>query len=73
MLADAHEDPRHCGEVDALTGYTTKGIAVIPIVADDRVLGVLEVMNLVGDRRFGQDDLDDLQRVADTLAERLSR
>lgn len=72
VLADAHDDPRHCGEVDALTGYQTRGIAVIPILHGDRVLGVLELMNLDGGRRFGQREVDLLERIAATLAERLT-
>lgn len=72
VLADAHEDPRHCGEVDALTGYQTRGIAVVPILRGDRVLGVLELMNLDGGRRFGSPEVDLLERIASTLAERLS-
>jgi len=73
VLADAHEDPRHCGEVDALTGYVTKEIAVIPIICEDRVFGVLELMNLRGGGRFGQSHVDTLREVADALARRLIR
>ena len=73
VLASAHEDPRHCGEIDALTGYVTKEIAVLPIVMDDFTYGVLELMNLTSGRAFDADDIDTLERVASTLAERLSR
>jgi GAF domain-containing protein len=73
VLADAHEDPRHCGEVDALTGYVTKEIAVVPIICEDHVFGVLELMNLRGGGRFGQDHVDTLREIADALARRLIR
>ena len=72
VLADAHEDPRHCGEVDALTGYVTKEIAVVPVICNDRVLGVLELMNL-RTGRFGNEHVDKLQSVADALGRRLIR
>ncbi len=73
VLGNAHEDPRHCGEVDALTGYVTKEIAVVPIIHENRVLGVLEVMNLADNKRFDQSDVEAAERVANALAERLIR
>jgi len=73
VLADAHEDDRHCGEVDALTGYITREIAVVPIVIGDRVLGVLEVMNLPPDQRFSEAQALRFREVADALARRLAR
>lgn len=73
ILQNAHDDPRHCGEVDALTGYETKAIAVIPVVEGDQVLGVLELMNLDDGQRFSEEDVDYLEEVAGALAERLTR
>ncbi len=73
VLADAHNDPRHCGEVDALTGYVTREIAVVPVVQGERVMGVVELMNLLEDRRFHEADVDAVQQVVDALAERLAR
>ncbi len=73
VLADAHEDPRHCGEVDALTGYVTKEIAVVPVICNDKVLGVLELMNLRGGGRFGNEHVEKLQEVASALGRRLIR
>ncbi|MEQ1507001.1 MAG: GAF domain-containing protein [Myxococcota bacterium] len=72
VLADAQTDPRHCGEVDALTGYVTREIAVVPLVHGERALGVLEVMNLPDGRRFGEDDLAAIRQLADALAIRLA-
>lgn len=73
VLADAQEDSRHCGEIDALTGYRTKEIAVIPLVHNDRCHGVLELMNLPEGRRFSSEELEELQSVASSLARRLGR
>jgi hypothetical protein len=71
VLDDAHEDPRHCGEVDALTGYTTEQIAVLPVVAGGACYGVLELMNLSPGERFDPDRVKSLRSVADALATRL--
>jgi len=73
LLANAHADPRHCGEVDALTGYETRAIAVIPVVHGDRVFGVLELMNLQDAARFEEHQVDAVQEVVDRLAARLAR
>ncbi|MEZ4318010.1 MAG: GAF domain-containing protein [Myxococcota bacterium] len=73
VLDDAHEDPRHCGEVDALTGYTTEQIAVLPIRAEGRCFGVLELMNLGPGQRFDPERVKSLRTVADVLAERLAQ
>lgn len=73
VLADAHEDPRHCGEVDALTGYVTRQIAVVPVVAGTQVYGVLELMNLRDRSRFSRDDIENLTRIADALGRRLAQ
>jgi hypothetical protein len=73
VLADAHEDDRHCGEVDALTGYVTREIAVVPIVTGERVLGVLEVMNLPAGQRFSEAQALRFREIADALARRLAR
>jgi GAF domain-containing protein len=73
VLNDAHEDDRHCGEVDALTGYVTREIAVVPVVAGERVLGVLEVMNLPPGQRFTEAQTVRFRDIADALARRLAR
>lgn len=72
VLANAHEDPRHCGEVDALTGYVTKEMCVVPVLHGDKVLGVLELMNLTSGQRFGDAEIETLTGIASTLAERLA-
>ena len=72
VLEHAHEDPRHCGEVDALTGYTTEQIAVVPISLDGQCHGVIELMNLPSNKRFQSEDISRLKGVAQALAERLS-
>lgn len=75
VLDDAHDDPRHCGEVDALTGYTTEQIAVVPIVRDGTEVcyGVLELMNLPGGERFDPKRVQQLRGIANALAERLDQ
>jgi GAF domain-containing protein len=72
IVTDAHEDARHCGEVDALTGYQTRAIAVVPIRSGERLFGVLELMNLPEGQRFHDDEVAAMTDLADALARRLA-
>ncbi|MCB9671157.1 MAG: GAF domain-containing protein [Alphaproteobacteria bacterium] len=75
VLDAAHEDPRHCGEVDALTGYTTEQILVVPVKRPEGggCHGVVELMNLPVGQRFGTEQIAKVKSVARALAERLDQ
>jgi len=73
VLSDVRDDPSHCAEVDAITGYRTQAIAVVPILDGARCFGVLELMNFPPSQPLEEDDLYALRRVADALATRLAR
>jgi len=72
VLDEAHEDPRHCGAVDGLTGYVTKQIAVVPVLSDGACVGVVELMNLPNGERFENQKIESLRQVADALGDRLA-
>jgi phosphoserine phosphatase RsbU/P len=49
-VADAYEDPRFNASIDLMTGFKTRNILAAPLFGDKQnVLGVLEVVNKVGD------------------------
>ncbi len=73
VLGNAHEDPRHFGEVDKITGVRTREMACIPIMDENQVFGVLELLNLPEGRRFTREDVHNLQGVANALGRRLAR
>lgn len=73
VLGNATDDPRHYGEVDRLIGHQTKEIACIPVMHEQKVFGVLELLNLPEGRRFTREDLHHLQAVANALGARLAR
>ncbi len=63
-IEDAQHDPRWIGRsYDATTGFTTRSILCVPIVARERVIGVIQVLN----RRGGPFTPDD-QRLLEALA-----
>jgi GAF domain-containing protein len=73
VLLDARRDPRHCGEVDALTGYVTRQILVVPVIHGRKALGVIELMNRQRGDAFSSEDAQLVAGIARVLAERLAR
>lgn len=57
-IADAHKDPRFLPEIDEDTGYRTKTLLAVPIVArNGRKYGVMEALNRRHGQRFSRDDV----------------
>jgi signal transduction histidine kinase len=61
---DAQNDPRLYRTVDQATGMTTRNVLCVPIRSHERLWGVLEVINKVGDAGFDAHD----RRVAEVVA-----
>ena len=68
IVPDVSKDPRFSGQVDAMTKMRTHSIICVPIRGKERVLGVIEIINLVGKREFDQEDMTLLQAMADYSA-----
>ena len=68
IVPDVSKDPRFSGQVDAMTKMRTHSIICVPIRGKERVLGVIEIINLVGKREFDQEDMALLQAMADYSA-----
>jgi phosphoserine phosphatase RsbU/P len=57
-VPDASRDPRVARSVDATTGFVTRNILCAPLLFQDRLIGVAEVMNLVDPKIGGPEDLE---------------
>jgi hypothetical protein len=64
MLADVSADPRFDVLVDQPPGMKTRAIICIPLIAYGTVLGVIKLINKVGDAGFTSDDLAFLRLAA---------
>ena len=64
IIDDASSDSRIYRDVGQSTGFTTRNLVAVPLVAKDRTLGVVEVLNKHGDERFDDTDVE----VAEALA-----
>ena len=45
VIEDIKDDPRHSREVAEMTGYVPKGIMSVPLLVEERALGVLQVLD----------------------------
>ncbi|MCX6556579.1 MAG: SpoIIE family protein phosphatase [Candidatus Aminicenantes bacterium] len=67
IINDSQHDPRHTGMVDRKILFQTQSILGVPVLLEDRVLGVLEAVNKKRGK-FSKDDLQVLQQMAGFLA-----
>ena len=52
IFNDVQQDHRFYGKFDSVSGFQTKNLVAIPLVAGDEKIGVLEVLNKAGDEPF---------------------
>ncbi|MBM3462376.1 MAG: GAF domain-containing protein, partial [Armatimonadetes bacterium] len=65
---DAANDPRFCQRIDALSGFVTRSILCVPMVARGRILGVLELLNRSENRPFEAHDVRKAQAFSSLAA-----
>ena len=68
IVPDVATDQRFFRGVDQRTGFKTKSIIATPLISRGRLLGVMEIMNKIGDQPFNEKDLELLQILADHAA-----
>jgi GAF domain-containing protein len=68
VVEDVTRDPRFAGDVAETTGYRPKGIMAAPLLHDERVLGVLSVLDRPQRAQFSLIELDLLGLFANQAA-----
>jgi HD-GYP domain-containing protein (c-di-GMP phosphodiesterase class II) len=68
MVNNVASDRRFNKNIDNLTGFVTKSILAVPLVSEGSIIGVIEVLNKIGGRGFGKQDLEALVALASTAA-----
>jgi GAF domain-containing protein len=58
VIEDVGEDPRFSREAAESTGYVPRGLMAVPLLAGERALGVLEVLDRPRDSRFTLAEMD---------------
>ena len=64
LVSDVKKDDRWISAVDQSIGFHTQSLMAVPLILDDKVLGVMEVVNSRSEDHFNDKDLDLLQLVA---------
>lgn len=57
VVADAYQDPRFNPEPDKKSGFRTKSILCVPLKMQERILGIVQVINSQDKESFDEDDL----------------
>ena len=67
-LEDVAEDPRFSREAAKSTGFIPKSLIAVPLLREDRSLGVLSVLDRADQGSFGLDQIELLELFADQAA-----
>lgn len=67
LVPNVRKDDRWISAVDQSIGFHTQSIMAVPLILEDRVLGVMEIVNSLSEDHFTEADLTLLQLIA-TLA-----
>ena len=68
VINDVHGDPRFLNEFDSQTGFKTRNMIVIPLLAGEEAVGVLEVLNKTEGGRFTNEELMLMASLAEEMA-----
>jgi GAF domain-containing protein len=68
VVEDVGGDTRFSRDAAESTGYVPKGLMAVPLLVDDRALGVLEVLDRPSDARFTLAEMDLLSLFANQAA-----
>lgn len=64
LVRDVQADPRFSPRVDVTFDFQTRSLACVPLMEDEKVIGVIEAVNKTYDRDFSDNDGNHLKVVA---------
>lgn len=68
IITDTQNDSRFSQKIDNLTRVKTKSLIAVPVTFQNKLLGVIELINTLGERGFSKDELTILETIADFAA-----
>jgi len=68
IVNDTSADPRFTGKIDKQSGFVTRQILAIPLVLEQRIIGVIEVINTRDKRVLDDDDVRILTAIGERAA-----
>jgi PAS domain S-box-containing protein len=63
LVNQAQQDPRFYRVIDAVTNLTTRSLLAVPLILNDQIIGVIEVINRI-EGSFSQHDLELLEALS---------
>ena len=64
LVPDVSFDPRFSGGIDKTSGFVTRSILCTPLKTSQGIIGVVQLLNRVDERPFGQEDLQLLEAIS---------
>ncbi len=68
IVHDVQQDERFFGAIDESLGYRTNSLIAVPLMADGKSLGVIEILNKLTGERFNEHDEEVLSALASQAA-----
>jgi len=68
VINDVQNDPRFYGQIDSKSGFKTRNMIAIPLIAGEEPVGVMEVLNKVDGATFTEEEHHRLLSLADEIA-----
>jgi len=68
LVPDVRRDPRWFKGVDKKTKFVTRSIIAVPLVTKGKIIGVAEVLNKKGNKRFNKSDLELFESLGNQIA-----
>lgn len=72
-VSDVARDPRHAAAITKALGFETRSLLAVPIVHQEKVLGVIELINKQGSNEFQRHEVELVERVGRTAGDLLVR
>jgi len=72
-VSDVAHDPRHAAALTKALGFETRSLLAVPVLNQDAVLGVIELVNKTGSNEFQRHEVELVERVGRTAGDLLIR
>lgn len=68
LVPDVNKEPRFSNQIDAQIGFVTQSILCVPLISNNRIIGVIQLINGLGQAQFTEQDQRILATIADFTA-----
>jgi len=68
VVSNSRQDPRHYREADCVSGFHTKDVLNYPLRYQGEIIGVLQLLNKQSPDGFSNDDIENVEPLAEELA-----